>query len=181
MKNNIINNKTKNEAIEKHNELNPLLWENNKLKKEVKDKILDIVEYFKDDLKENEVVLDVIDIVILGSNCSFNYTKDSDLDIHIVASSKDDCNKKHLDKLYSAYRSIFNKNMNISFYDIPVEIYVEMDECKAKSNGIYSVLNDKWIKEPVEKDIPDIDQEEFEKQFAVYEDKYFDLLDALGE
>lgn len=45
-----------------------------------------------------------------------------------------------------------------------------------KSNGIYSVLNNKWIKEPVQTDIPDINQEEFAKLFKEWEDKYFDLL-----
>lgn len=48
-----------------------------------------------------------------------------------------------------------------------------------KSNGIYS-LNTGWVKHPVQQDIPDIDMEEFEKQFKVWEDKYFNLLDALN-
>lgn len=45
-----------------------------------------------------------------------------------------------------------------------------------KSNGIYS-LNTGWVKHPVQQDIPDIDMDEFEKEFKVWEDKYFDLLD----
>lgn len=49
-----------------------------------------------------------------------------------------------------------------------------------KSNGIYS-LNNGWVKHPVQQDIPDIDMEEFEKEFKVWEDKYFDLLDELDE
>ena len=35
-----------------------------------------------------------------------------------------------------------------------------------KSNGIYS-LNTGWVKHPVQQDIPDIDREEFEKEFKV--------------
>lgn len=49
-----------------------------------------------------------------------------------------------------------------------------------KSNGVYS-LNTGWVKHPVQQDIPDIDMEEFEKEFKVWEDKYFDLLDELGK
>ena len=45
-----------------------------------------------------------------------------------------------------------------------------------KSNGIYS-LNTGWVKHPVQQDIPDVDMEEFEKEFKVWEDKYFNLLD----
>lgn len=55
-----------------------------------------------------------------------------------------------------------------------------LDKLDLKSNGIYS-LNTGWVKHPVQQDIPDIDMEEFEKEFKVWEDKYFDLLDELGE
>jgi hypothetical protein len=48
-----------------------------------------------------------------------------------------------------------------------------------KSNGIYSVLNNTWLKEPVQADIPDIDKEEFDKLFSEWEDKYFELLDSI--
>lgn len=47
-----------------------------------------------------------------------------------------------------------------------------------KSNGIYS-LNTGWVKHPVQQDIPDIDMEEFEKEFKVWEDRYFDLVKGL--
>ena len=47
-----------------------------------------------------------------------------------------------------------------------------------KSNGIYS-LNTGWVKHPVQQDIPDIDMEEFEKEFRVWEDRYFDLIDRV--
>lgn len=49
-----------------------------------------------------------------------------------------------------------------------------------KSNGIYSVLNKKWIKEPVQADIPDLDREAFDKLFNKWEDKYFDLLEEVS-
>lgn len=50
---------------------------------------------------------------------------------------------------------------------------------KIKSNGIYSVMYNKWIKEPVQSDIPDINQEEFEKVFKKWEDKYFDFVTGI--
>lgn len=36
---------------------------------------------------------------------------------------------------------------------------------RVKSNGIYSVLNDEWIKKPIQEDIPDIDKSAFNKEF----------------
>lgn len=55
-----------------------------------------------------------------------------------------------------------------------------LNKLDLKSNGIYS-LKYGWLKHPVQQDIPNIDMEEFEKEFKVWEDKYFDLLDELDE
>lgn len=47
-----------------------------------------------------------------------------------------------------------------------------------KSNGVYSVLNGKWVKEPVANDIPNIDNDAFESLFKEWEDKYFNLIES---
>ena len=47
-----------------------------------------------------------------------------------------------------------------------------------KSNGIYSVMQDKWIKEPVADDIPEINKEVFNKLYNKWEDKYFDVIET---
>lgn len=57
----------------------------------------------------------------------------------------------------------------------------EATETGVKSNGIYSVMEDKWIKEPVQADIPDLDKEAFDKVFNEWEDKYFELLKKIGK
>lgn len=56
----------------------------------------------------------------------------------------------------------------------------EATETGVKSNGIYSVMKDKWIKEPVQADIPDLDKDAFDKIFNEWEDKYFELLKKIG-
>ena len=176
--NKIIEDESLVETIEKHDELNPRLWDNEKkeLLPEVKDKILDIVGKFEDTLTEDALDFVIDDVVIIGSNANYNYNEASDLDIHIIASSKPDCNKKHLDKIYNAYKSMFNSKYEITINDVPVEIYVELDEPKARSGGIYSLENG-WIKEPKQIEIPEIDEKEFEEQFSKWEDRYFDLVE----
>ena len=117
-----------NEDIEKHETLNPLLWnEDNTLKPEVKDKLMKIADEFIKGLEEDGIKMDVDDIKIVGSNCSYNYTKDSDIDLHIIAKNIK-APKEIYALLYSAYRSLWNKNYDIDFYGIPVEIYVETPE-----------------------------------------------------
>ena len=71
-------------------------------------------------------------------------------------------------KLLDSYNVEDNNNSNY------------LNTSQIKSNGIYSI-NKGWIKHPTQQDIPDINMEEFEKEFKVWEDKYFDLLDELEE
>ena len=50
-----------------------------------------------------------------------------------------------------------------------------------KSTGVYSVLNKKWIKEPTQEEIPDIDEEAFEKLYKEWEDRYLDLIGRVAK
>jgi len=168
------------EDIEKHDTLNPKLFDNNELKPEVKEALLKVVDAFVEDLKDSEIDIKVKDVVVIGSNVNYNYNKDSDIDLHIIADS--DISQypgELLTLLYSAYRSIFNKNYDITIKGIPCEVYVELDELHGTSNGVYSLYNG-WLKEPEQKNIPDIDMDTFNKLFDEWEDKYFALLDEIG-
>lgn len=115
------------EDIEKHEDLNPLLFEGDDLKPEIKEAVEKIVNQFVEDLKADGVKIEVKDVILVGSNVSYNYTKDSDLDIHIIVDKdKLDCDPQLYTLLYGAYRSLFNKNYDITIKGIPVEIYVEL-------------------------------------------------------
>lgn len=125
------------EAPEKHDTLNPKLWdiETNTLKPEVKEKIMQIVKDFCDDLENDEIKFNLKDVKLVGSNCSYNYNDKSDLDIHLVMDTKSlKCPDNLYPLLYSAYRSIWNKNHDIDFYGIPVEIFVETDDTEDLNN-----------------------------------------------
>ncbi len=163
------------EDIEKHDILNPVIWnEDATIKKEVANKILEIVDEFMLSLDEAGVEGNIDDIILLGSNANYNYTKDSDLDIHIILDNED-LDPKLAESLYGAYRSIFNKNYEISIYDIPTEIYVELPNTNRVSNGVYSVKHNKWLAEPVMTDIPEIDMDKFEDHVSDWEDQYLNL------
>ena len=153
-----------NEAIEKHNELNQKLFDGNRLKPEVREKAEEIINEFLKILAEDEVKLIVRDVILTGSNASYNYTKDSDIDLHIIAETKSfEESADVYAKLYRAYGRIFGNKFEISFYGIPVEIYVETEANPVVSNGIYSVMFDKWVKEPSAIAIPEIDQKAIHK------------------
>lgn len=130
-----------------HDKLNTKLWDNFELKEEVKDKLEEITEAFIDYLDiPREAILDVR---MTGSSVNYNYTKYSDIDLHLII----DYEKVHEDcPLVDGYlwskKAIFNNEHDISIYDIPVEVYCEDSKQEAVSNGVYSLLNDEWIKKP---------------------------------
>jgi predicted nucleotidyltransferase len=162
------------EDIEKHEDLNPALFNNDgKLKPEVKDKVTAIVNEFLKDFIDVEVELTVQDIILTGSNASYNYTKDSDLDIHIIADVSNIEDTLNLHKvIYNAYKSAFNRKFEIELNEVPVELYVETQDTPLVSNGIYSVMKDEWVKEPTKEDIPEVDQEAIDKAFKPWEKRY---------
>ena len=166
------------EAIEKHASLNSKLFSKDEvLKDKVRDKMLEIVDEFIADLKEQDVKIKVDDIIMIGSNASYNYTKNSDIDLHILANAKTaDYDKEIAAALYGAYRTIFNKNLDITIYDIPLEIFVETEDSTRVSNGVYSVKKNKWIKKPVAEEIPDYDKVALDKLVDTWEAKCKDLI-----
>ena len=169
------------EAIEKHDSLNSKLFTKDEvLKDKVRDKMLEIVDTFLADLKEQDIKIKVDDILFIGSNASYNYTKDSDIDLHIVANTKAvDYPAEIGAAIYSAYRSLFNKSLDISIYDIPLELFVETEDSARVSNGVYSVKKNKWVKKPVEEDIPEYDKEALSKLVEEWEDKCKKLIDDI--
>lgn len=146
------------ESIEKHEILNPKLWgEDEELLPEVREGIENVVHQFISELKENNVDLKAMDTVLVGSNASYNYTKDSDLDVHIIAdTSVVTCEAGLLPIIYNMAKSRFNSKYDITIHEVPIELYVEDMNTSANSNGIYS-LKTGWIKKPVAVDIPEVD------------------------
>ena len=130
-----------------HDELNQKLFNKEELKPEVKEKLKEIAEAFIDYLEVNKDAIK--DVVITGSSVSYNYTKYSDIDLHL----KVDYNLIHEDcPIVEGYlwacKSTFNKDHDITIYGIPVEVYAESIEEDTVHNGLYSLWQDKWIDKP---------------------------------
>lgn len=156
------------EDFQVHETLNPKLWDDsNTLRPEVRQKIIDIVSTFETYVK---VPMDIVDIQLVGSNASYNYTEHSDLDVHIIANFElvtQDI--EILQALYDAKKTAFNKNFDIKIKGIDVELYVQDIKSGISSNGIYSVCDNTWVKEP--KPIKSITKHNTEKQVEKWQEK----------
>jgi hypothetical protein len=125
-----------------HHHLNPVLWDDNHMRPEVRSKLLQIADHFIDYLNVPDLKLK--DITISGSSAGYNYSSYSDIDLHLIV--KDVTSKD--EELFAAKKNQYNSNYNLSIKDIPVELYVQPAEQPHVSNGIYSVKRDQWINEP---------------------------------
>lgn len=138
---------TLNEEFQIHDHLNEKVWDTSgHLLPQVREKIVEIVKQFEQDL---QAPIYIADIQVVGSNASFDYTDTSDLDVHIIANYELVSSQVELVQLiYDLSKTQFNKDYDISIYGINVELYVQDVNSACVSNGIYSVLDNKWIKEP---------------------------------
>lgn len=134
------------DAITFHDTLNPKLWNNNKLRPEVKKQLEIIAQDFLMELGVNE--LDVTDITVSGSNAAYSYTPHSDLDLHILVNLKDLPNNEVYKELFNAKKTLYNDSHDIKIHGVPVELYVQDASEPVVSLGEYSIKNDKWLKIP---------------------------------
>lgn len=132
-------------AVKFHTELNPKLWQDNKLKSEVRYKLLQIAKHFIEFINIPSIKLQ--DVTISGSNAAYTYTENSDLDLHLVVKIPAAA-QYHLKPLYDAKKNQYNFNHNIKIKGVDVEVYVQNDTDVHHSAGIYSVLDDQWLSEP---------------------------------
>jgi len=135
--------------------LNPVLWKDGKLKPEIRKKLLEIANFFIEyaDMPKKYISA----IYLVGSNAGFNYTDDSDIDIHIVY--RPPKNRDHascLISLLDAKRKLFNSKYDIRIKGHDVEVYPQLYDEQLISDGIYDLVHDKWIRKPSFRK-PDID------------------------
>ena len=149
-----------NEALEVHNTLNPLLWNEDKtLKEDVFEKLSNIAQEF---LKFIEIPLNIVDIEIVGSNASYNYNSQSDIDLHIIVNSEVNfIEPTILRQLYNDRKGAFNRDYELEINGLPVELYIEDVKDGNATNGRFSILKNEWVKfpEPITYEVPDISKD----------------------
>jgi hypothetical protein len=137
------------DAVKFNDQLNPRIWQGNKMQPEVRAKLLQIAEDFKQSLGLTD--LNVKDITLSGSNAGYTYTPHSDIDLHLVVDLPEADASAVYRELFDAKKFQYNETHNIKIGGYDVELYVENANKSAVSQGIFSVLNDDWIKIPLKK------------------------------
>jgi len=133
------------DAVKFNDQLNPRIWRNNKMRPEVREKLLEIAADFKESLGLSD--LDLEDITVSGSNAGFTYTPHSDIDLHLVVRMPEQCDEVY-QELFNAKKYEYNNEHDIKIGGYDVELYVQPADQRHVSAGIYSVKNDDWIHIP---------------------------------
>ena len=94
-----------------HSRLNPDLWINDRLRPIVRLHLFQIAKAFVQfiDVKD----LRLTDITISGSNASYNYNDNSDIDLHLIADVDGPC-EENLQALFMAKKSMFNDQYDMT-------------------------------------------------------------------
>ncbi len=99
------------------------------------------------------------DITLTGSMANYNYTSESDIDLHVLFDYTDEGESGTLIKdLFDAKRRIWNDSQNIKIKDHDVELYAQDTNEPHHSTGVFSVLRNKWLVVP-QRTNPEIDEE----------------------
>lgn len=132
-------------AVIFHNRLNRKLWSKGKLRPEIRYSLLKIAHNFVHFIGLKSLGLQ--DITISGSNAGYTYSKASDIDLHLVVDI-DEENKDSYKQLFDSKKNLYNFTYDLSIKNIDVEVYVQDSEQPHTSAGIYSVLDNRWLKTP---------------------------------
>jgi hypothetical protein len=134
------------ESFEKQPELDPQFWQDCVLKPKVARRLQKIAYEFLDGLG---VEADMVDLRFTGSLANYNWSKYSDIDLHLVVDfSKIDEGTQLVKELLDSVRMRWNELHDIMIYGHEVEIYVENVGEVHRSSGVYSILENKWIVSP---------------------------------
>jgi hypothetical protein len=157
-----------------NDELNPKFWDKYKNKngetqwvfdRLVRKKLLKIAEDFYEKYSDLLGDLPIEDIQLTGSLANFNYTDKSDLDVHVLVDFNKVKSKPEMVKAaVDGIRFVWNLRHDVVIRNHDVELYLQNIHEPHTASGLYSLLNDKWIRKP-KFDPPEVDEQDVRKKF----------------
>jgi len=125
--------------------------ENNKMHEDVRKKLIDISESFIDFLG---IEFFIHDIILIGSLANYNWSKYSDVDVHLLIDFENSSYSFDLlEEFFDAKKTLWNNLNDIKIKNYDVEMYVQDINDEYHSAGVYSILKNKWLEKPTKESI----------------------------
>lgn len=157
-------------------ELNPKFWPNGKLNSRVRLRLLDIADDFFKELAVDWVKPS--DYILTGSIANYNWSRYSDIDLHILIDFKKVYPKKSdfvNDYFKSKKENWLSEHDNLKIFGFPIEISVEDSNEKNPSSGRYSLYKNTWVVPPSDFQDAIINQDYVKKRAAAIMNKIDDI------
>lgn len=151
-------------SIEQKDELNSDVWINDgtQLNPEVRKNLIKIALRFYKELDIPQAHLE--DIVFTGSLANYNWSKYSDVDLHLIVDYKEVAPDVDLVRNYlKARKSLWNDEHDIKIFGFDVEVYVQDANEPHYATGQYSIMNDEWLVKP-KPGKPEIDKDAIKRK-----------------
>lgn len=144
------------------NELNTLFWADSQFDQSVREKLLQIANEFYQTFK---LEIPIADIQLTGSLANYNWTPKSDLDVHVLIDfSQINPDVALVKKGIDGQRFVWNLRHNIIIRGHDVELYLQDVNEPHVASGLFSLLNNEWIRVP-KYNPPQIDEKDVQKKF----------------
>ena len=158
-------------------ELNPEIWDNEDLSmhNEIRKSLLDIADEFIENLG---LPIFVSDITMTGSLANYNWSKFSDIDLHIMYDFDESEDKELVKELFKLKKTLFNSTHDITVKGYEVELYVQDLNETHFSTGVYSVLYDEWLHKPSIEEVK-IDENRLEDKVNSWMEKIDSVIDEI--
>lgn len=150
-------------------ELNPKFWPNGKLNSRVRLRLMDIADDFIQELSVDWAKPK--DVIFTGSIANYNWSRYSDVDLHILIDFKQVYSKNtdFVDDYFKSKKENWLANHeDLKIFGFPIEISVEDSNEDNPSSGRYSLYKNKWVVEPDDFQDAVINQEYVKKTAAKY-------------
>lgn len=126
--------------------LPPELWVHDKIKPEVLDAAVRIANEFYDTLDLPNI--QIKDIILTGSLASYNWSDVSDFDLHILINFNELKDAALMQDYFKEKTRNWNDIHSILLKGYEVEIYMQDSNEPHVASGIYSLMEERWLKQP---------------------------------
>ena len=135
-------------SFKKRSELAPIWLDDDTLDSRVRLRLLDIADDFWEFV--NLTWVKPSGIILTGSICNFNWSKYSDIDLHLIVDFDEIDEKTEFvrDYLDSKKNEWNNEHSELTILGFPVELYVQNLGEMPQSGGIYDLEENDWVKKP---------------------------------
>lgn len=135
-------------SFEVRSTLNPKIFDKEQhMYVDIRRRLLMIADDFFETLNVSWV--DINDIILTGSLANFNWSKFSDVDLHILVDFGEvDENEELVKEYFNSKKNLWNEKHDITIKGYDVELYMQDTEEPHVSSGVYSILWDGWVVQP---------------------------------